>query len=764
MPFVSKPLVEKSASPLRRVIFGRLLAIALLPALVLGGYAVFNPSALTNKPAGFLALAMATISLCGALIWLTLRRLEKRLNLLIQTEERFLRGERFQRLVLPGDDEIRHLADLFNRLADEWEKTHVWSVSEPKTAESSLLSAVVQAAYREKNLTEALQQSLQLLLKHFDGVFGIIYSVKENTATSSPVLTLEPISSWKSEGFYHELPIATDQTLTLDMRAHSQQPLGSSLATRSLQIAPFQTTPSLNEIILPLSTPLGQEAPPVGVLRLVLPTRSKGDADEPLSSIERNELAIVGHTLALLLYLHQARERENIPSSPAGTGPLLSLSLKEGVQRVNLDEETLFRAYHRMNVASSERELLDVLSATLQQTPFISVVFARPLESETQANLNLAITHLPHLPSQALLGLIQNLPGLPLEPLEEHFAVYGDHPFTLSDFDSESSTADSDPTEIVTAMRALARLLGCHQAAYIPVLNEGKLSMLLLVGTPPEIAKETLREEVLQVFTHLIQLAAAVLRRIQSEVTLQRQGLELEILRRFSARISQETEIPALMRAMHQEVESILGSLGSFAVGLYEGETNTIRVPYMVEEGQELVIPPFPLGEGLSSVVIRSGKPLLLSTAQEVLEFGQTHGAKQIGEPAKCWLGVPMTYGGETLGLIIVQDIRQERRFTRDDERLLSALAAQAAIAVRNIRLLERTRRQAQQERLTTEISDRLRRAVDMPSILKITAEELAQALGARKATVRIAIPSASQITSTTEEVPSAATQQGFDS
>jgi GAF domain-containing protein len=214
----------------------------------------------------------------------------------------------------------------------------------------------------------------------------------------------------------------------------------------------------------------------------------------------------------------------------------------------------------------------------------------------------------------------------------------------------------------------------------------------------------------------------------------------METLGRFSQAIAKETELSVLLPTLHRQVENVLGALSSFAVGLYEPESNTVRIPYMVEEGRQLNIPPFPLGEGLSSIVIHSGKPLLLATAQEVNEYSRLHGARQVGEPAKSWLGAPMVYSGQVIGLIIVQDVQRERRFTQEDAHLLNTLAAQVAAVVHNARLLEHSKRQAHQERLAAEISDRIRRSVDMQTILKTTADELARALGARRASIRIGL------------------------
>ena len=144
----------------------------------------------------------------------------------------------------------------------------------------------------------------------------------------------------------------------------------------------------------------------------------------------------------------------------------------------------------------------------------------------------------------------------------------------------------------------------------------------------------------------------------------------------------------------------------------------------------------FPLGQGLSSIVIRSGQPLLLaySSAEKTRELG----AIFVGEPAKSWLGVPLILGGETFGVIVVQDTHNEGRFDEEDQRLLSLVAAQVAVVVRNARLIEDTRRQASSQSQIIEISEKIRRSAEMQTILKTTADELAVALKAHRVTARL--------------------------
>jgi hypothetical protein len=280
--------------------------------------------------------------------------------------------------------------------------------------------------------------------------------------------------------------------------------------------------------------------------------------------------------------------------------------------------------------------------------------------------------------------------------------------------------------------------LGCRTAAMFPAVRNGKLLAVLIIGSTADMPPLTGKPELLEPYRDLVSLAATGLDRIRSQQNTQHQFNELETFWQVSQAISFETDINALYTLIHQQVEQTMGKIGSFAIVLYDADVNQVSIPYLIEEGKSLQIAPFPLGKGFSSEIIRTRQSLLMYTQEEIDDKTQELEAMQVGDSPKSWLGVPMLFGGQVIGLIIVQDVKEEYRFTVQDERLLSMLATQVAVVVRNAHLLEATRRQARLERLANEISDRIRRQVDVQSILKTTTDELSRALGARRATMRI--------------------------
>jgi GAF domain-containing protein len=210
---------------------------------------------------------------------------------------------------------------------------------------------------------------------------------------------------------------------------------------------------------------------------------------------------------------------------------------------------------------------------------------------------------------------------------------------------------------------------------------------------------------------------------------------ELEVLNRISQAVSQLMRPESLLRIVHTQFDQVVGGTDLF-VGLYDEPRQMMSFPYASEGGELIELPPAPLGEGLTSIVIRSRQALLL--AENAPRQAAELGAKVVGKLARSWLGVPMMVGDEVLGIIAAQDPEQEHRFSDDDVALLTTIASQIATAFQNMRLLDQVQTNARRQRLIHEITSKVRRAPDIPSILQTTARELSRALNAAQASVWI--------------------------
>ena len=98
---------------------------------------------------------------------------------------------------------------------------------------------------------------------------------------------------------------------------------------------------------------------------------------------------------------------------------------------------------------------------------------------------------------------------------------------------------------------------------------------------------------------------------------------------------------------------------------------------------------------------------------------------------------VPITLGSRWVGLITFH-WDSTNTFTRQDRRVFTSLAAQAATAVDSLLQLERTQKRANREQLVNNITQRIQETVTVDKALQTTIEELGKALQLRKARIRL--------------------------
>lgn len=100
-------------------------------------------------------------------------------------------------------------------------------------------------------------------------------------------------------------------------------------------------------------------------------------------------------------------------------------------------------------------------------------------------------------------------------------------------------------------------------------------------------------------------------------------------------------------------------------------------------------------------------------------------------------VAVPISYGGEVLGVLDVQH-NVRGGLDEDDAALLQSIAGQVAVALQNARLLEQAESRAQQATVMNVISQRIQRATSVEEVLQVAARELALALESSEARVQL--------------------------
>jgi GAF domain-containing protein len=104
----------------------------------------------------------------------------------------------------------------------------------------------------------------------------------------------------------------------------------------------------------------------------------------------------------------------------------------------------------------------------------------------------------------------------------------------------------------------------------------------------------------------------------------------------------------------------------------------------------------------------------------------------------KSWLIVPLVFGEQAIGIVLLVEHRDERAFTDEEKALATTLAVPAAIAIHNARLY---RRMAEQNRYLSSLIDSSRAissTFDLDEVLLHVASEACEALGTSQASVYV--------------------------
>jgi NtrC-family two-component system sensor histidine kinase KinB len=189
---------------------------------------------------------------------------------------------------------------------------------------------------------------------------------------------------------------------------------------------------------------------------------------------------------------------------------------------------------------------------------------------------------------------------------------------------------------------------------------------------------------------------------------LERRVKELDSLQAVGQALSASLNLDTILSAIHTQVSALMQAR-NFYVALYDPETDEVSFPLAFEDGERAHWRSRRAGKGLTEHIIRTGEPLLIRRDVNVALKGI--GIDQIGRLAASWLGVPILAEGESIGVIAIQSYSTPDAYDSSHQEVLVTIAAQAAVAIENARLYERT-----DEALA-------RRVQELDSILRTTRE-----------------------------------------
>jgi signal transduction histidine kinase/CheY-like chemotaxis protein len=171
----------------------------------------------------------------------------------------------------------------------------------------------------------------------------------------------------------------------------------------------------------------------------------------------------------------------------------------------------------------------------------------------------------------------------------------------------------------------------------------------------------------------------------QREVEVRERAAELVTINRITQALATQLDKDQLIQLVGDQVRDLFHAPIAY-VSLLDRATMMLEFPYTFGDD----IKPRPFGVGLTSQIVRTGQPLLIN--EDMDRNRAKLGIERMGRDTASYLGVPIPSGGQTIGVISVQSIDQEGRFTEADQRLLSTIASAVGVAFHNARLFDETR------------------------------------------------------------------------
>ena len=194
--------------------------------------------------------------------------------------------------------------------------------------------------------------------------------------------------------------------------------------------------------------------------------------------------------------------------------------------------------------------------------------------------------------------------------------------------------------------------------------------------------------------------------------------------------VSSELSLDAVLQKL-TEAAAALTDARYAALGVIDqtGQGLERFVTHGIDREQYDAIGELPHGRGILGVLIREATPLRL---HDLREDPRSVGFPPHHPPMKTFLGVPILLRGVAYGNLYLTEKAEGAGFTPEDEKLVTLLAAQAAVAIENARLYESATRWLRQLEVLTEVGNALVAEVELPRLLDLVAVRLRELVDAR--------------------------------
>lgn len=401
----------------------------------------------------------------------------------------------------------------------------------------------------------------------------------------------------------------------------------------------------------------------------------------------------------------------------------LAAQMATAIENARLFEETRQRA--------AELETINRISIALRAVTKQDEMLAIVLE-ETLAALNAQNGLISLLDEQSGCLVTTIARGWPSEfaesPIQAGEGVFG-KVFASGNIHVTRDFA-SDP---LTLPESRERLPAGWGGACVPIRTAERALGVMLVAVPSE--RELGKNEI-RLLNTLAEMTGSALHRMRLHEETLRRAEEFESLYKTNAAIASQHNLPAVLQTIVNRATSMLNASGG-GMYLYDPASGELEIAVATHPSIPMGIR-LKFGEGAAGRVAQSRQPLRVDD----YSIWEGRAAAFQNTEVRAVLEVPMLFGGDLIGVLVAHEIGDStRKFTQDDERLLSLFAAQAAAAIRSARLREQTIKRMEHLQALREVDRVIASSFDLEPILNTVLSHTISQLNADAADVLLFRP-----------------------
>jgi PAS domain S-box-containing protein len=186
-------------------------------------------------------------------------------------------------------------------------------------------------------------------------------------------------------------------------------------------------------------------------------------------------------------------------------------------------------------------------------------------------------------------------------------------------------------------------------------------------------------------------------KKLVEEEILQR-NQELATLNRIGQSINKLADPSEILSLIYKMTGKLFDN-NNLYIALYDEANKEISFPIYTIDGSNIPTGTRKPGKGLTEHVIKTAKPLIINN--DIAGKFEKLGIEKRGQKSKSIMAAPMMLGKKVIGVITLQDYKNENAFEESQLELLMTIASQAVIALENSRLFMTLQRELEEKKRT---------------------------------------------------------------